>query len=133
MAKTRRNRYWQASERDYRCASNREANILKDIDRYARDLRFIRTPPRTAAALLQEFRQNRKPISGRNYSYLRHDYTNYDKIADRIARKNGVCKTSVPRNKLHGVCGQIIKDYLNSIGWTHGDLSPMSDARRVCS
>jgi hypothetical protein len=44
MAKTRRTRYWQASERDHRRASNREANILSDIDRYARDLRFIRTP-----------------------------------------------------------------------------------------
>lgn len=131
MSHTKRNRHWQSSTRDHRCATKREAAILKDIDRYAKDLRFIRTPPASAAALLEDFRRNREALAGSVISHLRHNYTNYDKIAYRIGDKNGVSAIMVPRNRLRGISGQIIREYLQSIDWQHGDLSPVSDSRRV--
>lgn len=131
MSHTKRNRYWQSAQRDHRQAAKRDAAILRDIDRYAGDIRFICTPPATAAALLEDFRCNRQPLAGSVISHLRHNYTNYDKIAARIARKHGVSQVTVPRWRLQGVAGALIRDYLRSIDWQHGDLSPVGDRGRA--
>jgi hypothetical protein len=131
MGNTHRTRYWQSATRDYRKTAKRDAAILKDIERHAKDIRFIRTPPATAAALLKDFQQNRQTLAGSIISHLRHNYTNYDRIAYRIADKNGVAAIAVPRNRLKGISGDLIRAYLRSIDWQHGDLSPVTDRRRV--
>jgi hypothetical protein len=131
MSHTKRTRSWQSATREYRQTAKRDAAILRDIDRYAKDIRFIRTPPATAAALLQDFQQHRQALAGSIISHLRHNYTNYDKIAYRIADKNGVTAIAVPRQRLRGVSGELIRGYLRSIDWQHGDLSPVGDRGRV--
>jgi hypothetical protein len=123
MSKTRKARPLKRGKTTYRQATKRDAAIDRDCDRLARRIDFTRQLPATTAELLAEFHR-RGHMSGSIISHLRHDYTNYDQLARKIAERHGTCSVNVPRHQLKSEANKIIWPYLNSIGWPYGELSP---------
>ena len=110
-------------------AVQRDQNVARRVEKIAEKIRFTSPPPASAAALMQDFRR-RGSLSGSVTSHLRHQYTNYDRLAQSIANRHGVPRFEVPREALHRAAARLIWDYLRTIKWSHGVLSPFEGIKR---
>jgi len=120
----------QENRRHTRTAAiQRDRDVARRAEKIADRLRFTSPPPATAAALMRDF-QDRGHLSGSITSHLRHRYTNYDRLAQQIANRHGISSIEVPREALHRAAARLVWDYLRSIDWSHGTLSPFEVLKR---